>query len=80
MPVSNPYNNSLTYLFLLNINLIKFYLGLYSLTIYRKVKISLVICEKILSMSVPPDHLLLDSAPNLGPLIYSWEINKFENC
>ncbi len=25
-------------------------------------------------------HLLLDSAPNLGPLISRWEINKFENC
>jgi hypothetical protein len=29
---------------------------------------------------VPPDHLLLDSAPNLGPLISRWEINQFENC
>jgi hypothetical protein len=29
---------------------------------------------------VPPDHLLLDSAPNLGPLISRWEINNFENC
>jgi hypothetical protein len=28
---------------------------------------------------VPPDHLLLDSAPNLGPLIFRWEIDKFEN-
>ncbi len=28
----------------------------------------------------PPDHLLLDSAPNLGQLITRWEINKFENC
>ncbi len=27
-----------------------------------------------------PDHLLLDSAPNLGPLISRWVINKFENC
>ncbi len=27
-----------------------------------------------------PDHLLLDSAPNLEPLISHWEINKFENC
>ncbi len=27
-----------------------------------------------------PDHLFLDSAPNLGPLISCWEINKFENC
>ncbi len=31
-------------------------------------------------MFVPPGHLLLDSAPNLGPLISCWEINKFENC
>jgi hypothetical protein len=30
--------------------------------------------------TIPPDHLLLDSAPNLGPLISRWEINKFENC
>ncbi len=29
---------------------------------------------------LPRDHLLLDSAPNLGPLISRWEINKFENC
>ncbi len=29
---------------------------------------------------LPPGHILLDSAPNLGPLIFSWEINKFENC
>ncbi len=28
----------------------------------------------------PHDELLLDSAPNLGPLISCWEINKFENC
>ncbi len=27
-----------------------------------------------------PNHLLLDSAPNLGPLISRWKINKFENC
>jgi hypothetical protein len=29
--------------------------------------------------SVPPNHLLLDSAPNLEPLISRWEMNKFEN-
>ncbi len=29
---------------------------------------------------IPPDHLLLDSVPNLGPLISRWEINKFEIC
>jgi hypothetical protein len=27
-----------------------------------------------------PDHLLLDSAPNLGQLISHWEIPKFKNC
>jgi hypothetical protein len=32
------------------------------------------------SWQLPPAHLLLDSAPNLGPLISLWEINKFENC
>ncbi len=26
-----------------------------------------------------PDHLLLDSAPNLGPFISRWEITKFES-
>ncbi len=29
---------------------------------------------------VPPDHLFLESAPNLGPLISRLGINKFENC
>jgi hypothetical protein len=29
---------------------------------------------------VPPDHLLLDSAPNIGPLISRWELEKFKNC
>ncbi len=29
---------------------------------------------------LPRDHLLLDSAPNLGPLISRWEINDFETC
>ncbi len=42
------------------------------------------IVETILSSShlrtpyVPPDHLLLDSFPNLGPLVSRWEINKFK--
>ncbi len=31
--------------------------------------------------NIPPDHRLLDSAPNLGPLISCWEhFNTFENC
>ncbi len=29
--------------------------------------------------TVPPDHLLLDIAPNLGPLISPWEITKNSN-
>ncbi len=29
---------------------------------------------------IPHYHLLLDSAPNLGPLISRWEIHNFENC
>ncbi len=32
------------------------------------------------SARLPPDHLLLDRSPNLGPHISRWEINKFENC
>ncbi len=27
-----------------------------------------------------PDHLILDSAPNIGPLISRWELEKFKNC
>ncbi len=27
-----------------------------------------------------PDHLLSDSAPNIGPLISRWELDKFKNC
>ncbi len=29
---------------------------------------------------IPPDQLLLDNVPNLGPLMTRWEINKLENC
>jgi hypothetical protein len=29
---------------------------------------------------VPPDHLLLDRSPNIGPLLSPWELEKFENC
>ncbi len=36
--------------------------------------------KKWSSASVPPDHLLLDSAPNLGPLISRWKMNNFKNC
>jgi hypothetical protein len=35
--------------------------------------------ESIPRCILPPDYLLLDSAPNLGPLISHWEINKFVN-
>ncbi len=27
-----------------------------------------------------PDHLLLDNAPNIGPLISRWDFDKFRNC
>ena len=30
-------------------------------------------------LNLPPDYLLLDSAPNLGPLISCCEINKFKD-
>jgi hypothetical protein len=29
---------------------------------------------------VPPDHLLLDRSPNIGPLISRLEVVKFKNC
>jgi hypothetical protein len=35
---------------------------------------------KMFSLPVPPDHLLLDSALNLGPLVSPWEIKKSKNC
>ncbi len=31
-------------------------------------------------MIVPPDHLLLNRTPNIGPLISRWELDKFKNC
>ncbi len=36
--------------------------------------------DSLLEVYGTPDNLLLDSVPNLGPLISRWEINKFENC
>ncbi len=30
--------------------------------------------------TVPRDHLLLDSAPDIGPLISCWKLDKFKNC
>jgi hypothetical protein len=30
--------------------------------------------------NIPRNHLLLDSAPNIGPLISRWELDKFRNC
>jgi hypothetical protein len=32
------------------------------------------------SRIVPPDQIILDSVPNLGPLISRWKIKKFKNC
>jgi hypothetical protein len=31
-------------------------------------------------LTVPHDHLLLDSAPNIGPLMSRCELDKFKNC
>jgi hypothetical protein len=35
---------------------------------------------RIINTKIPLNHLFLDSAPNPGPLISLWEINKFQNC
>ncbi len=32
-----------------------------------------------LLVALPPDHLLLDRSPNVGPLISRWKIDKFKN-
>jgi hypothetical protein len=32
------------------------------------------------SMDATPDHLLLDSAHNIGPLISRWKLDKFKTC
>jgi hypothetical protein len=32
------------------------------------------------SSEIAPDHLLLDSVPNIGPFISRWEPDKFKNC
>jgi hypothetical protein len=32
------------------------------------------------SLNIPLDYLLLDSAPNIGPLISRWELDNFKNC
>jgi hypothetical protein len=36
--------------------------------------------RRSLSKVLPHDHLLLDSAPNIGPLISRWELDKFKIC
>jgi hypothetical protein len=33
-----------------------------------------------LALWVPHDHLLLDSASDIGPPISRWELDKFKNC
>jgi hypothetical protein len=32
------------------------------------------------SLTLSPEHVSLNSAPNLGPLISCWELDKFKNC
>jgi hypothetical protein len=44
---------------------------------YYKIDTCFTAGERI---ETPSDHLWLDSAPNLRPLVSRWEINKFENC
>jgi hypothetical protein len=39
-----------------------------------------VMRHRLVTEIVPPDHLLLDSAPNIGPLIPRWKLDKFKNC
>jgi hypothetical protein len=39
-----------------------------------------VACHLLCTFIVPHDYLLLDSVPNIGPLISSWELEKFKNC
>ncbi len=41
-----------------------------------------VVCasDSLIRPNKPLDHLILDIAPNLGPLLSRWEINRFENC
>jgi hypothetical protein len=31
-------------------------------------------------LTLPPNHLLLDGSPNIGPLISRWELDKFKIC
>ncbi len=37
-------------------------------------------CRLSCTSSVPHDHLLLDTAPNIGPLISLWELDIFKIC
>jgi hypothetical protein len=46
--------------------------GLHECLKQRRVRVTITIYFK----NLPPDHLLLDSAPNLGPLISRWDIKS----
>jgi hypothetical protein len=52
----------------------------------KKQKIQQLLADSWTNFEYCSDHhptityILSDSAPNLGPLISRWEINKFENC
>ncbi len=46
-------------------------------TIIRKLERKKKKKPKLSCRKFPPDNLLLDSAPNLGPLVSRCEINKF---
>ncbi len=46
--------------------------------------ITLLLINRLFTLAnilwIPPDHLLLNRSPNIGPLISRWELNKFKNC
>jgi hypothetical protein len=46
---------------------------LYNLTV------DIIINHNNYQILYPPDHLLLDSVPKIGPLISRWELDKFKN-
>jgi hypothetical protein len=39
-----------------------------------------VMIHRLSHWRVIPDHLLLDNAPNIGPLVSRWELDKLRNC
>ncbi len=46
----------------------------------KKIKLLELECGPWITGFIYPDHVLLDSAANIGPLISCWELDKFKNC